>query len=87
MSDDVRDSSVRDKASLVNKFTNKVSPCIDSDSDRQSSLIEEVQITLMAFANFDSKMDTLLGETLGCVLLHSECSRTVCDKKRLKCYL
>jgi hypothetical protein len=58
-------------------------------SDKQpTSTEEEVQVTLMASENnFDSNMDTLLGESFGSVLLDSGCSKTVCGNKWLSFYL
>jgi hypothetical protein len=50
---------------------------------------EEVQITLMASSEDSGtdKMDRLLGETIGSVLLDSGCSKTVCGNSWLDCYL
>ena len=48
---------------------------------------EEVQITLMATSMDTNKMNFLLGETLGCALLDSGCSKTVCGVEWLDIYL
>ena len=48
---------------------------------------EEVHITLMAGNITNHKMDALLGETLGHVLLDSGCSKTVCGERWLREYL
>lgn len=49
---------------------------------------EEVRITtITSETNYDSKMNTLLGETLGSVLLDSGCSKTVCGRPWLQCFL
>ena len=42
-----------------------------------------MKITLMASSELDNKMNILLGETLGHVLLDSGCSKTVCCLWRL----
>ena len=49
---------------------------------------QEVQITLLTNDNnSDPKMDQLLGETIGSLILDSGCSRTVCGRKWLTLYL
>ena len=50
---------------------------------------EEVQITLFSEekCNRDTKMESLLGETIGFVLLDSGCSKTVCGEMWLQYYL
>jgi transposase InsO family protein len=49
---------------------------------------EEVQVTLLtAESDMDSKMNSLLGETIGSVLLDSGCSKTVCGEQWLQCFM
>ena len=49
---------------------------------------EEVHITLMTEQlESDDKIDKLLGETIGCMILDLGCSKTVCGKKWLELYL
>ena len=63
--------------------------------DRQQSLYssqecyeeEEVQVTLLAEGSESSNMDILLGETIGCVLLDSGCSKTVCGTQWFQCFI
>ena len=47
---------------------------------------EEIHITLFTQEN-DAKMDHLLGETIGCIILDSGCSRTVCGEQWLNMYM
>jgi hypothetical protein len=56
------------------------------ESDEQGD--EEVQVTLLAEdSQLESKMNWLLGESIGSVLLDSGCSKTVCGKQWLKCFV
>ena len=48
---------------------------------------EEIHITLIAQTDGDQKMDFLLGETIGKVLLDSGCSKTVCGEPWLNSFL
>ena len=49
---------------------------------------DEVHVTLLAAEeNFENKVDTLFGESLGGVILDSGCSRTVCGEMWLASYL
>lgn len=60
----------------------------ENDIDEYDYEEEEVHITLLAMDdNREKKMDTLLGETIGSVLLDSGCSKTVCGKQWLLHYL
>lgn len=60
----------------------------DCDQPYYDEHDEEVEITLMAASDAsDVKMDSLLGETIGKVLLDSGCSKTVCGEQWLRCYM
>ena len=55
--------------------------CPDS-YENQIKIKEETNITLMGEC-----MDTLIGETLSMAVLDSGCTKTVCSKTWLNCYL
>lgn len=42
---------------------------------------DEIHITLMAADKFDNKMNTLMGESIGSIILDSGCSKTVCGEE------
>ena len=58
-----------------------------SSGDANNKKEEEVQITLLTQDDGDAKMERLLGETIGAVVLGSGCSRTVCGTAWLDLYL
>ena len=59
------------------------------NDDQIDEYDEEIQITLLANEHgySDGKIDNLLGETIGYVLLDSGCSKTVCGEYWLKCFM
>ena len=59
-----------------------------SDVQSVSEEDAEVQVTLFSTEKtFNSGIDTLLGETIGSVLLDCGCTKTVCGELWLQCYL
>lgn len=69
-------------------YERTAAPVCYSSGKNASGYDEEVQITLMASDTVDmAKLDNLLGETLGSVLLESGCTKTVCGSQWLQCYL
>ena len=59
----------------------------NKNNDREEK-VEEVQITLMAVHNSSGyELDGLLEESIGCGILDSGCSKTVCGEVWLSCYL
>ena len=58
------------------------------ENRRDDNQLEEVHITLMLTAYTKSdRLDILLGETLGCVLLDTGCTKTVCGQIWFECFL
>ena len=65
-------------------------PHKESYSGDQSFSVEnedEIHITLMAESVSKDKIDALLGESLGHIILDSGCSKTVCGQQWFQCYL
>ena len=48
---------------------------------------EEVHVTLFAKGLSEQSTSQLLGETIGCAVLDSGCSRNVCSDKWLHCFI
>ena len=60
---------------------------VNEHDDEEGCSDEECQITLIAQTDDDQKMNKLLGETIGSVLLDSGCSKTVCGETWLKSFM
>ena len=59
-----------------------------NDYNTNNNDFEEVQITLMASGDrFDEKVESLFGETIGCIILDSGCTKTVCGEGWLRDFL